>query len=38
MNSKKKERKKKCKDCKFYVDVGYKCNKKCLKNGVCNGK
>ena len=28
--------KKNCKTCDSYVDVGYKCKKKCLKDGKCN--
>ena len=30
------KKKKACKTCKSYVEVGYKCKKKCLKNGKCD--
>ena len=30
------KKKKKCNSCDQYVDVGYKCKKKCLKDGNCD--
>ena len=33
---KKFRKKKKCNTCKYYVDVGYKCQKRCLKDGKCD--